>query len=111
MSYFGEPWPSGVCEEGKQVETPVGAECFSCGTAIQPADRGSFMYAAKDDCEGWRVVLLPVHRECSLRDVLGGWGHLTDHYYWCRQRKDPDGGKSRRASALLVWEWVTTEEE
>ena len=46
------------------------------------------------------------HRECALRAVLGGIGHLNEHEYWCVQMKDPDGGLSYRESALLVDEWV-----
>lgn len=46
------------------------------------------------------------HRECLLRSVLGGIGHLTDHEFWCNQMHDPDGGKTCRESALLVDQWV-----
>ncbi len=42
------------------------------------------------------------HRECALRSVLGGIGHQIAHEYWCLQRNDPDGGLSRRQSALMV---------
>jgi hypothetical protein len=37
---------------------------------------------------------------------MGGIGHLTDHYYWCKQMNDPDGGFTYRQSALLVDQWV-----
>jgi hypothetical protein len=46
------------------------------------------------------------HRECLLRAVLGGIGHLEDHAYWCTQVHDPDGGRTYRQSAILVDEWV-----
>lgn len=42
------------------------------------------------------------HRECLLRTGLGGIGHLLAHEYWCKQMHDPDGGLTRRQSALLV---------
>lgn len=42
------------------------------------------------------------HRECSLRGVVGGIGHLIGHDYWCVLRHDPDAGLSYRRSALLV---------
>lgn len=42
------------------------------------------------------------HRECMLRDVLGGIGHLLDHDEWCIRRGDPDAGFSYRESALAV---------
>lgn len=46
------------------------------------------------------------HPSCALRSVLGGIGHLTDHAYWCGERRDPDAGLSYRDSALRVAEWV-----
>jgi hypothetical protein len=42
------------------------------------------------------------HRECALREVLGGIGHHIAHEYWCLVRHDPDAGLSRRVSAMLV---------
>jgi hypothetical protein len=97
-TFFGEPWPSGVCEDGVQVPTPVGKPCAFCDEAIGGDDRGSFIGAEDGPA--------PMHRECSLRSVRGGIGHLTDHAYWCGQKHDPDGGLSRRESALRVWNWV-----
>jgi hypothetical protein len=49
----------------------------------------------------------PVHKECSFRAVVGGWGHHTNHPYWCNLMHDPDGGLSRRESSLRVWEMMT----
>ena len=42
--YFGEPWPSGVCDDGHRVPTPTGQECFSCGEPIEAHHQGSFLY-------------------------------------------------------------------
>lgn len=46
------------------------------------------------------------HPECGVRSALGGIGHILDHPYWCRERKDPDMGLSYRESALRVWQWM-----
>lgn len=46
------------------------------------------------------------HRECALRSVVGGIGHLTNHRHWCLEMHDPDAGLSYRDSALLVAAWV-----
>lgn len=46
------------------------------------------------------------HRECLLRSVMGGIGHLADHAHWCLTMHDPDGGYTYRESALLVDQWV-----
>ena len=43
----------------------------------------------------------PMHRECVLRDALGGIGHLVAHEHWCLQKHDPDAGLTLRQSALL----------
>jgi hypothetical protein len=50
--------------------------------------------------EGRRLT----HRECSLREVTGGIGHLIAHEYWCR-KGDPDAGLTRHQSSLLVLRW------
>jgi hypothetical protein len=44
----------------------------------------------------------PMHRECTLREVMGGIGHLIAHEYWCAYHGDPDAGLTFRQSALLV---------
>ena len=104
--YFGEPWPSGVCDSGIQVDTPVGEQCVWCEEAIQQGDQGSFMYGVWRDSLTPRPIQ-PVHRECSLRSVIGGIGHLEDHAFWCKgPGNDTDGGRTKRQSALEVWEWV-----
>lgn len=46
------------------------------------------------------------HRECGLREVMGGIGHLIAHEYWCTQKHDPDAGLSYRHSALLTDAYV-----
>jgi hypothetical protein len=46
--------------------------------------------------------IMPSHRECGLRNVLGGIGHLMDHEYYCLELHDPDGGFTYRESARLV---------
>ena len=55
-------------------------------------------------------IVPPAHRECLLREVTGGIGHLIAHEWWCpggkSGRDDPDAGLSRRQSALLVDAWV-----
>ena len=99
-SFFGEPWPSGVCDEGIQVPTPVGVKCVLCEVPIEEGDQGSF-YAGSDE-EGVK----PAHKECSLRSVMGGIGHQLDHLHWCREVGDPDMGLSYRESALQVWDWM-----
>jgi hypothetical protein len=75
--------------------------CILCGTDIEDSDQGSFM-------GNWEQhpALVPIHRECSLRSVLGGIGHLRDHAVWCIIEGDPDAGMSYRESALAVWDWA-----
>jgi hypothetical protein len=46
------------------------------------------------------------HRECLLRSVIGGIGHLEDHAHWCLDMGDPDGGRTYRQSALEVDVWI-----
>jgi hypothetical protein len=51
-----------------------------------------------------QIAMNPVHKECGLRAVSGGIGHFEDHHLWCQVRHDPDGGRTRRQSALEVWD-------
>jgi hypothetical protein len=128
MPYFGTPWPSGLCDSEEQVPTPVGKLCLECDEPIEQDHQGTFYFAnpAVPECmdEGhlaWvltslahgvegqvgPVAMNPVHKECGLRAVSGGIGHFEDHHYWCQVRHDPDGGRSRRQSALEVWARTT----
>jgi hypothetical protein len=99
--FFGEPWPSGICDEGTQVPMPYGYSCLLCDDPIVEGDRGSFMFEGGE--AGWRKR--PVHRECSLRSVMGGIEHLT------APPGHPVGScyegstLSYRESALAAWEW------
>jgi hypothetical protein len=42
------------------------------------------------------------HRECALREVLGGIGHHIAHEWWCEIHHDPDAGFTPHESALMV---------
>lgn len=107
QEYFGEPWPSGVCDDGIRVVTPVGEHCVLCDVEVDLDDQGSFMTALEGGA-GEELIprRAPAHKECSLREVMGGIGHLENHELWCTQEHDPDAGLGRRQSALLVWQWV-----
>jgi len=48
----------------------------------------------------------PTHRSCSLRNVMGGIGHLMAHEYWCVQQGDADAGLTYRQSARMVDAYV-----
>ena len=89
---FGE-WDAPATDGLPTIETPVGEKCFDCEETIAAGDNGMV-----------NLNGLIVHRECSLRMVLGGIGHLVDHDRYCLG-VGPDAGLARRTSALLVWEW------
>jgi hypothetical protein len=128
-NYFGEPWESGICEDGTQHDAPVGKKCFFCDEVIVEGDRGSFIWANPaiaecmdpdhivyifaqhpfDESRGFvSIGANPVHRECSMREYQGGIGHWEDHERWCIGEHDPDGGRTKRQSALEVWELITS---
>ncbi len=101
--YFGDPWPSGICDDGTRFPTPVGEPCVECEEPIEEHDQGSFMGNGV-----WpdRPALVPVHKECGFRAVMGGIGHFEDHERWCIREGDTDGGRTRRQSSLEVWERI-----
>lgn len=81
------------------VPTEQATTCPLCETNVDPG--GDHLMI------GTPTGHASAHRECLLRSVMGGIGHLTDHAHWCLTVHDPDGGHTYRESALLVDQWVT----
>lgn len=109
MDYFGAPWPSEICDGGRQLPTPVGELCVLCSELIAPHDQGVYIgTVATVDAP---PSLQPCHRECEFREVMGGIGHHRDHTYWCKEQHDPDGGLTSRQSALEVWALFTKDRQ
>lgn len=52
-------------------------------------------------CDAWANTDV-MHRECLLREAVGGIGHVLDHSLWCVLRSDPDAGLAKRHSAVCV---------
>jgi hypothetical protein len=52
-------------------------------------------------CDAWSNSD-EAHRECLLREAVGGVGHVLDHSLWCVVRSDPDAGLAKRHSARCV---------
>lgn len=68
--------------------------CVHCGEPItRPEDRAD-------------IVTLDSHRECALRVVMGGIGHLLDHSHFCHGKLGPDAGLDYRTSAQMVVVWL-----
>lgn len=75
--------------------------CALCTEEIGPKDE--YAPGSLRDQDGAHLV---THRECSLRSVIGGIGHLQDHVYWCNERHDPDAGMTYRQSSIAVDLWI-----
>jgi hypothetical protein len=73
-------------------------DCLFCSGAIDGDAAPGQIYTE----EGVRHS----HWQCSLREVIGGIGHLVAHPYWCTQMHDPDAGLTYRQSSLLVAAWI-----
>lgn len=71
-------------------------------------DRGQMMPCMKvDGVDGWEI--LPVHRECEMRMVMGGIDHL-DGRCSCHGGRHADGKShtmTLREEALEVWARIT----
>jgi hypothetical protein len=52
------------------------------------------------------LINVDAHRECALRVVLGGIGHLIDHEHFCGSELGPDAGLDYRTSSLMVDVWA-----
>lgn len=79
--------------------------CVLCDEAITLADEPALTIGTLD--ASGLPKLGYVHRQCQLREGMGGIGHLIAHEYWCLQQHDPDAGLTYRQSALLVDAWIT----
>lgn len=84
-------WNASFTDGLLPIAAPIGARCLHCREEVADGDNGAVL------CGVAR------HRECSLRAVVGGIGHLVDHARYCRSDLGPDAGLSCRASSLLVW--------
>lgn len=89
---FGH-WDAPATDDDEPIAAPVGNICMYCKEAIQLGDNGRITPMGQIE-----------HRECSLRAVMGGIGHLVDHDRYCRDL-GPDAGLGFRQSSLLVWEF------
>jgi hypothetical protein len=85
-------WDAPATDELPAIPAPVGHRCVHCREQIAADDNGAVLYGGI------------VHRECHLRVVMGGIGHMVDHARYCRSDLGPDAGLTYRASALLVWD-------
>lgn len=101
--YFGEPWPSGCCDEpeSRQAETPVGQPCGWCGVQFDLKDQGLIVPAIGSDGQ---PLLIGWHKECLLRSTVGSLSgrcscHGQDDGAW------PATAAARRAEALQIWEF------
>lgn len=99
---FGEKWDAPVCDDAREVSTPVGTPCQECREPIELGDRGLLEIVVR--LEGTTVE--PIHRECHLRSVLGSIGHLQGTCSCYGGDSEDPPGMSRRESALAVWDWV-----
>lgn len=94
---FGE-WDAPVTDgdDVMWVDVPVELACMYCDQRFVAGDNGAVMPNG-----------FAQHRECSLRGVMGGIGHLVDHERYCRGEHGTDAGLTYRQSAWLVWRHLT----
>ena len=68
MKWFGPRWDAPVCDEGTEVEAPLGDRCRHCSEAIEEGDRGLVLVYYSPE-----AVLpfdYPIHLEC-LEHAIG----------------------------------------
>lgn len=103
MKYFGRIWPSGICDDGDKVETPVGRPCLWCGEEIVDGDQGIMM--SYMDTE---VTLQPMHKNCMIRQTVGSVARIERHcscFVPGSEEEDPPGMTRREAADAAVEAW------
>lgn len=115
--WWGDAWPSLICymEDGelraaRRAQTPAGELCRYCRELIDRADSGvstSHATSVVDDAGAPVVLVLHVHRECLLRELMGPVSHVQGRCP-CFGRPAPHDppGRTLREGALQLWEWV-----
>lgn len=109
--WFGEPWWSYVCYDGRgrllaemRKPFPAGELCLYCVELFDEAagDSGQAMPCHAAGGSSVRHA----HKECLMRNVVGSMAHLQGH---CRCSGGEGGsapGMTYRQDALAVWAWV-----
>lgn len=85
-------WDAPMTDDSVEIPVPRGVACMYCRETFEPDDNGAIMPTG-----------FAQHRECGLRGVIGGIGHLVNHSRYCGGELGPDAGLGFRQSALLVW--------
>lgn len=98
--YFGERWNVPMLEDAEEHDTPVGDPCAHCDQAIRRGQQGIYRLHLEADGNHWR----PVHRECDVRSVVGGYYHLLGDCICHGGDHDPDPEwANKREAALLAF--------
>lgn len=73
MRWFGPSWDAPVCEEGIEVQTPIGQPCEHCGQDIVEGDQGLMLAYLRAHTNGgpraWSDF--PIHLDCLTEMVSG----------------------------------------
>jgi hypothetical protein len=85
-------WDAPMTDDAEWIDVPTDLSCMFCRQRFEPGANGAVMPTG-----------FAQHRECSLRAVWGGIGHLVNHHRYCRGELGTDAGLGYRQSALLVW--------
>ena len=92
-------WDAPITDGAVWIAVPTEVSCMYCRREFVEGDNGAIMPHG-----------FTQHRECSLRSVMGGIGHLVNHARYCRSEIGTDGGLNYRQSAWLVWRHLVDRE-
>lgn len=68
VKFFGQPWDAPVCDDGEQVDVPVGQRCEGCGRRFTHDERGLVLpHYASDGLRDY-----PIHVDCLLAKIAPG---------------------------------------
>lgn len=102
---FGEPWDAPVCEGAPRLPTPVGTPCLWCEVPIADGDQGQMQPLLRADRT---TQMVPYHRECLLRAVVGPPGHLWEecscHGGPHQQPQTPEEKRAEAIESARLWE-------
>lgn len=103
--WFGDKTWCPATDEGTQVDTPVDQNCLFCEEPIKEDDRGYM----RPFGVGQSVGLIPAHRECDFRSIMGGVNHMRGLCSCQGGTEPPDPPEmTTREASQAAWDYYTS---
>lgn len=99
IKWFGVKSWGPLCDDCERAPIPVGAACRWCDEPIAEGEDGMLV----PYFDGVVAIDMPLHWECNMRSITGGFNHLRGSCTCCGGTEPPDPPDvSRRDAAKMA---------